>query len=137
MIDVRKEKDTERLRQIAVLLEQENGKLHKRLAALAAQVDALKGRDTATLQQEIEALKKEVAASSAASSKKNTSERRRRRRRPSKASKERTNFGTTDQPELEMEENLLTMAAQDRTCPKCGGVHGELAGQFEESEYVD
>jgi hypothetical protein len=31
MIDVRKEKDTERLRQVAVLLEEENEKLHKRL----------------------------------------------------------------------------------------------------------
>lgn len=140
MIDVRKERDPERLRQVAVLLEQENTKLHERLANLAAQVDELKGQDPQTLQREIEALKAEFAgfASSAEDSSGNKSERRGRKRRDRKDDKkEREEYGTTDQPELDVEQQVLTLSEDDRRCSKCGGLHAEMTGQFEESEYID
>lgn len=136
VIDVRKERDPERLRQVAILLEQENGKLHERLARLAAQVDELQGQDPTTLQKEIEALRAELTQGGGASSS-NKSERRKRKPRDKKPPKDRTEFGTTDQPNLEIEQRVLTLPQDELVCPKCGGIHTEMPDQFEESEYID
>src|SRR5688572_10417691 len=57
MMRIERINDIDTLRQVAVLLDRENRRLHERLAKLASEIDRLKGQDTSTLQRELDALK--------------------------------------------------------------------------------
>lgn len=137
MVDVTREKDPEVVRQVAVLLARENEKLHERLAKLAAENDELKGREANRLQQELDALQDDLNGSSTDSrGKVNHSERRRRKRRKKEPAKQRNEHGPTDQPDLEVQEEIFTLPDAELVCPTCGKRHVEMNGQFEESRYI-
>jgi|SRR5690554_486652 len=61
MVDIRTEKNIERLRQVAVLQDAENAFLHERLAALSAKIDALEKANQEELQQELKAVQQHLA----------------------------------------------------------------------------
>ncbi len=133
MLDPRTETDPDRLRQMAVLLEQENGRLHTELKRLAKKVADLEG---ANAQQVIDGVLTKLPESS--KSRRNKSERRRRQRRPTKnEKKKRTEFGNRPQPELDIEEVELKLEGEACTCESCGKPLQAMAGQSEDAEYVD
>jgi len=51
--------------------------------------------------------------------------------------KDRTEWGTTEQTELDVEEEVHELDDADKTCPECGGRLEPIDGQFEESEEID
>lgn len=122
MIEIEREQDTEVLRQVAILLDRENRRLHERLHKLVAENARLKGAEAATLQLEIDQLKELLA------------QRERRIFGPSSEKRPRTNgeepveekppqtgHGPTPQPELVTLETVHELPEAERTCPACGG----------------
>lgn len=62
MIDLATESRLDVLRQVALLQQQENTKLHQRIATLVARLAALEGKDASVaLQLELEALRTQLA----------------------------------------------------------------------------
>ena len=62
MLNLATETDIERLRQAALLLEQENVRLFRRLENLVAELAEARGEDARSLQLEIECLKEQLAS---------------------------------------------------------------------------
>jgi transposase len=130
-------RDPERLRQVAVLLERENEKLHAKIQNLLAEVARLRGGAAVTAQHELEFLKellahRERALFSA------SSERRPRSTPddPPPAPAARRGHGPTAQPKLPIVEIVHDLADGDRTCPQCGGTLKEMAGQTEDADEI-
>jgi transposase len=137
MPNVRKESDPERLRQMAVLLEDENKRLHKQIQHLANENAALRGQ--ADSQGVLADVLHELTSkgSPAAGHKKSRSERRRRKTRgKGGAKKEREVFGPTPQ-ELEVVEETYEILPEHCVCGDCGQPTVAMTNAFEESEYVD
>jgi transposase len=137
VINLATETDIERVRQVALLLERENAKLHKRLAELTEKLAHAEGKDATTLQLEIaflkEALDRQNRALFGTSSEKrgaNGAERK-KDREPQRG------HGPSAQPKLPIVEVVHKLEETDKACPSCGGAMSEMAGQFEESEEVD
>lgn len=136
MIDVSKETDIERLRQVAQLLLDENDRLHRRLQALVQRLAKATGDEAAQLQIELDLLREQLAqrnqALFGASSEKRGRDHDEQASRPPQKG-----HGPTPQPELPVVETVYELDEADRACPKCGGDLVEMAGQFETSEVVD
>ena len=62
MLNLATETDIERLRQAALLLEQENARLFRRLETLVAELREARGEDARSLQLEIAHLKEQLAS---------------------------------------------------------------------------
>ncbi|MCP5044008.1 MAG: IS66 family transposase [bacterium] len=138
MRDVRTEDDLDRLRQMAVLLDGENARLHKEIQKLASEVAELRGLTTGQAQQLLEGVVAKLDAGGSKPHKTSASERRGRRRRKNKdAPKKRTEFGPTEQPALELEETTVSLPADKCTCGDCGLPLKEMVGGFEQSEFID
>lgn len=129
-------RDPELLRQVAVLLERENDKLHAKIQSLLAELARLQGEAAVTAQRELEFLKellaqRERALFSASSE---------RRPHPKTADEPppapRRGHGPTAQPHLPTVEMVHELAAADQTCPQCGGTLKEMPGQTEDSEEI-
>ena len=142
MLDVRNENDPDRLRQMAVLLEGENARLHKELQKLAREVAELRGLTAEQAQGSLEGLlagletptKKNGSANPLASK----SERRGRQRRDdAETPKQRTTYGPTAQPDLIVEDETLSLLDVSRHCECCGLPLDEMTGAFEDSEFID
>jgi transposase len=131
-------RDPELLRQVAVLLEQENTKLHVKVQRLIAELTELRGEPAVTAQRELEFLKELLAqrehALFGASSE-------RRPRLPAEEAAPpptaRRGHGPTVQPKLPVIEVVHELAEADQTCPQCGGSLQEMKGQTEDSEEID
>ncbi len=134
MVDLRREKDVEILRQAAQLLEAENRRLVARVMELTTALLKAQGKDRALIQLEIENLQAQLE-------KKNrmifgrSSERRGDDSEP-KTKTPQSGHGPREQKELRVvvEEHVLDEA--DRACTACGGALEEM-GQAEESEEID
>lgn len=139
MIDVSKETDIERLRQVAKLLLAENDRLHRRLQALVAKLAKASGDEAAQLQLELDQLREQLAQRNQAlfgtSSEKRGGEKTKRADDDGRPPK--TGHGPTPQPELPVVEQVCELDEADRACPKCGGALSEMVGQFETAEMVD
>lgn len=130
-MDLRRERDIEQLRRIALAQQVQIEQLLRVLRAKCEELQALKG-DPAELQQTlalVETLTKQhqAAVESAAFA-------------PSegkKSRKERAAFGPTEQPALITEERVFELDEADRICPSCGRELHALDHQFEESELID
>lgn len=137
MVNVRTEKDPERLRQVAVLLDDEVARLHKELARLAQENAALRGLSEEQAQGMLDGIATRLAAA-APPNKPSKSERRRRRRRGrDDEAKKRTQFGPREQSRLLVDEQIVALPASDCACEACGLPLAEMAGGFESSEYID
>jgi transposase len=129
--------DTNTLRQVAVLLDRENRRLHERLQALAAEVDRLKGQDATTIQRELEALKELLAQRDQAIFGDKTEKRSHPAgEEPESDRAPRRGHGPRVQPSLPILDVIHELDAADQICPQCGGQLLEMAGQTEDSEEV-
>ena len=117
-------------------LETETGVLLAQIAELTKQLAQAKSRDVQLeLDLQLRKLRERLASANqeAFGSK---SERRGRGERKKKDDKEQTGHGPTDQPDLEREQQVLTLDEADLCCPKCAGDLRVMAEQFESSELI-
>jgi len=131
-VDLRRERDLEQLRRIALAQQVQIEQLLRVLQAKCEELQALKG-NPAELQQTlalVESLTKQQqeARDAAGESKPVTGK---------KSPKERASHGPTAQPDLPHVEQIFELDEADRVCPCCGGGLRPIDGQFEESEMVD
>jgi len=125
------------LRQVAVLLERENDKLHAKLQALTAELGRLRGDARPAAEFELEFLK-ELLAQRARALFGASSEQRPGPPPPppSVPPVPRRGHGPTAQPTLPTLDMVHELDAADLTCPQCGGTLREMAGQTEDAEEI-
>jgi transposase len=137
MLSIERIKDIETAKQVALLLQGENERLHKRLEELAREVATLKGQDgTKQLELEMMRLQEQMSALQrrlfAASSEKRAGD----KGDGDKKKEPRTGHGPKTQADLPIVEQTHELPADEMTCPACGGTLAEWEGQFEESQEV-
>ncbi|MDD5308828.1 MAG: IS66 family transposase [Deltaproteobacteria bacterium] len=137
MLSIERIKDIETSKQVALLLQGENDRLHKRLEELTREVSKLKGLDEAKqlelemmrMQEQMGALQRKLFGASS-------------EKRPGdegdgdKKKEPRTGHGPKEQPELPIVEQTHELPADEMTCSACGGTLAEWEGQYEESQEV-
>src|SRR3990167_3173335 len=125
------------LRQLAVLLERENEKLHAKVQALAHELARLRGADTSAAEHQLAFLKELLAQREQALFGPSSEQRPRRPdAEPAPVPIPRRGHGPTVQPELPRVEVLHVLDAADQTCPQCGGTLRPMAGQTEDAEEI-
>jgi transposase len=131
-------RDADVLRQVAILLERENDRLHAKLQTLTAELARLRGDARPAAEFELEFLK-ELLAQRERALFGPSSERRARPpdAEPAPTPPPRRGHGPKTQPELPRVEMVHVLDAADQTCPQCGGTLTEMPGQTEDSEEVD
>jgi transposase len=138
LLNLATETDIERLRQAALLLEQENTRLFRRLEALVAELAEARGEDARSLQLEIEILKEHLASRTKALFG-DSSERRpcAEHERAEERQEPRPGHGPREQKALPIVEVVHELDEPDQMCPSCGGDLEPMAGQFEEADEID
>lgn len=136
MLRVEQVRDPETLRQMAILLERENERLHERVKELTVKLSRLEGGGGGMLQQELEFLKELLARREQALFGA-SSEKRPRTEQEEKATSAlpQRGHGPKAQPELPILPKVHELDEVDRVCRVCGGQLEEM-GQFEESDEV-
>ena len=132
-MDLRREKDIEQLRRVALAQQVQIEQLLRVLRAKCDELATLKGSEE-ELQQTL-ALVEELSRRAQASSDEPASTEKHAGGDPPR--KAREHFGNTVQPELPVVEQLFELDAADKTCPSCGGALAPMKGQFESSEMID
>ena len=130
------ETDIERLRQAALLLEQENARLFHRLERLAGELREARGEEAHSLQLEIAQLKEQLASRTKALFG-DSSERRPCAEKKTKKKEANLGHGPREQKALPIVEVVHELDEPDQACPSCGGDLEPMAGQFEEAEEID
>jgi transposase len=128
-VDIRRERDIEQLRRIALTQQTQIRNLLDTLQSKCDVIDELRG-DSGELQQTIELLNRLQEAQAREEDEHDTP-------KPKKKGKPQRGHGPKEQPELERIEKLFELDEPDRACPSCGGRLEPLKGQFESSEMVD
>jgi transposase len=129
-------RDPEVLRQIAVLLERENAKLHAKVQTLLTELATLRSGDGTPTADQL-ALLQELLAQRERALFGPSSE-----RRPRPTADEptppvpRRGHGPTRQLKLPRVEVVHELPAAEQTCPQCGGTLKEWRGQTEDSEEI-
>jgi transposase len=129
--------DADMLRQVAVLLERENARLHERLQRLTDELAHLRGEDAAAAQIHL-AFLRELLAQRERALFGHASEKRPRPGAPAESapSGPQRGHGPTAQPTLPAIETVHTLPETEQTCPACGGMLTALAGQTEDAEEI-
>jgi len=128
--------DLDQLKQVAVLLEKENQRLHERLQSQTQELATLRGEDgREALQLELEKLQAEMARLQRRLLG-NPSEKRPQPRTQDASPAQRSGHGPRPQPELPIKEQVHELAPEERGCPVCAGQLDEWPDQYEESEEV-
>lgn len=137
MISLHNESRPDVLRQAALLLEQENRRLHERIQRLTLELARLQGRDmTAALQIELDALKELLSRREQALFG-DSSEKRPHSEPASQAEpKPRRGHGPREQSQLPVMDVLHRLDESCLDCPACGGHLEEWKDQQEESEEI-
>jgi transposase len=133
---VEKLDDPALVKQAALLLEQENARLHKRLQEMTAEIAKLNGKDgqkqleleLVHLQEQVAGLRQDIFGAS--------SEKRKAKEASPAPRAPRNGHGRREQPELPIEERAHELTEADRVCPECGEPLAEWEGQSEDSEEV-
>jgi transposase len=137
MMKLEQIRDSETLRQVAILLENSVAKLQKENTKLRCEIARLRGQ-AVDPQMELGLLKEQLAAMQsklfAASSEKRPSENTEETTAVPKTPK--TGHGPKPQPNLPVEVVTHTVAEEEKTCTFCGGHLEEWEGQAEESEEI-
>ena len=139
MLDLRSEKDIERLRQVALLLDSQMKHLLGVLANKCAELDQFKGSD-GELQLALALLEQ---ASKDAEGKSGTKAATPQDRGGPRGGgdkgerKPREGHGPTEQMNLERVPLVCELDCADRTCPCCGGHLVPMIDQVERSEMID
>lgn len=135
MLHIEKIVDLEQLRQVALLLEAENARLHKRLQVLVAQLAALEGksgseqlqRELLKLQEQMAVLQHRMFGRSSEKSPHTTG---------SKEKKPQVGHGPKAQPQLPVVELRHELDEADQVCTLCGNALKPLGEQTEDSEEI-
>jgi transposase len=140
VIAIQSESRLEVLREMALLLERENRRLHERIQQLTLTLAGLQGKDgAAALQLELEALK-ELLSKREKALFGDSSEKRPSSPSDSEASapepKRRKGHGPRPQLELPVVEVLHVLDEPCQDCPCCGGHLAEMKDQTEDSDEV-
>ncbi len=136
MLNLATETDIERLRQAALLLEQENARLFHRLERLAGELREARGEEAHSLQLEIAHLKEQLASRTKALFG-DSSERRPCAGQRTKNKEANLGHGPREQKALPIVEVVHELDEPDQACRSCGGDLEPMAGQFEEAEEID
>ncbi len=131
-MDLRREKDIEQLRRIALAQQVQIEQLLRVLRAKCDELAALKGSEdelqqTLALIEDLSRRAQQAAAQAATPS----------GPAAKKARKQRERFGNTEQPALPIIEQVFELDAADKICPSCGGELAPMKEQFETSEMID
>ena len=124
------------LRQVAVLLERENQRLHDRLQQLTTELAQLRGQDASAAQIHLEFLRELLAQRERALFGDSSEKRPRPDESPRSTAATLNGHGPKAQPMLPRVEQRHTLPEPERTCPQCGGTLTELAGQTEDAEEI-
>jgi len=129
--------DLDTAKQVALLLEKENERLHKRIATLLTKLAKLEGKD-GSRQLELELMKLQEEAAQLRSSLFGQSSERRDspKTEESKTPPARRGHGPRSQPKLPHIDVEHDLDQADQQCPECGGELVEWPGQYEESEEI-
>ncbi len=138
MVGLATETDLERLRQMALLLEAENARLHRRLVELTRALAEAKGAAHAQLELEIARLQEQLAARTRALFGP-SSERRGDDAgdAPPRTPAPRRGHGPREQAALPLVEVVHTQPDEAAPCPQCGGTVEAWKDQYEEAEEID
>jgi transposase len=136
VVTIQSESRLEVLREVALLLEQENRRLHERIQQLTLTLARLQGQDgTSALQMELEALKELLSRREKALF--GDSSEKRPHPDPAIPDPEpRPGHGPRAQPQLPIVEVLHLLDESNRECPACGGHLEEMTDQQEASEEI-
>jgi transposase len=143
VIDLATESRPEVLRQVALLQQQENAKLQRRIGELVARLAELEGKDaTAALQMELVRLQEQLAKANQKLFGRSSEQRPAptagdEGAPPEAPAAPRRGHGPRPQPSLPVVEVVHALDAPDQTCTACGGALRAWEGQFEESEEID
>lgn len=137
MIDLDRETDPEKLRQVAKLALADNERLVQRIVKLTAALADAKGKRQEELALEITQLKEQLAQTRQRLFGKKSERRGQGRRAPEPEPEADRGHGPREQPELPHEETPHTLPEDERTCPSCGGELKEWPDQAETTEEVD
>jgi len=130
-------RDADMLRQVAVLLERENEKLHAKVQALTHELARLRGQDASAAERQLAFLKELLAQREQALFGPSSEQRPRRPDHEAPpAPAPRRGHGPTAQPELPRVEMVHVLDQADQTCPQCGGTLRPMAGQTEDAEEI-
>jgi transposase len=135
-VDLRRERDIEQLRRVALAQQVQIEQLLRVLQAQAAELGALKGNDKELQEklalveqltreaQKVQTTLDELSPGGAAGTGKTNK-------------KKRETFGNTEQPSLPHVPEVFELDDADKTCPSCGGELRPMKGEFETSEMID
>ncbi len=136
MVGLATETDLERLRQMALLLEAENARLHRRLVELTRALATATGGAQAQLELELQRLQEQLAARTRALFGP-SSERRGSGEPAEAASAPRRGHGPRTQAALPLVEVVHEQSDEAPPCPQCGGTLAPWQNQYEEADEVD
>jgi len=141
MVGLATETDPERLRQMALLLEAENARLHRRLVELTRALAAATGATQTQLELEIARLQEQLAARTRAlfgpSSERRGDTARDQTEDPASPPAVQRGHGPRTQPTLPLVEVVHTRREDAAACPQCGGALEPWKDQYEEAEEID
>jgi transposase len=143
VVDLERETDIERLRQIALLQQTQLERLIAIHAKKCAELDRLKRQGGGELQQTlalIESARREAAALAdavEAAARREAEKHGDQAQREGSPAREQRGHGPTEQLRLERVPVRCTLDEADRKCPDCGGDLVEMKGQCETSELID
>jgi transposase len=130
VVRIKHEHDLETLRQIALLVDDENRRLVDENVRLRVELARARGiPDTEQLRlsilEELQKKREHIFRID-----------ERRERKPSNGAKKSPGHGPREQPQLPVIDKVIELAENERRCLVCDGELGEMSGQFEESEVV-
>ena len=134
VVDLRRERDIEQLRRVALAQQVQIEQLLRALRAKCDELAALKGSEdelqqTLALVEQLSRAAGQPQGADAPGDAGNESEKKTR--------KPREKFGNTEQPHLPELEQVFELDAADLTCPSCGGQLAPMKDQYESSEMID
>lgn len=134
-VDLRRERDIEQLRRVALAQQSQIETLLRVLRAKCDELATLKGSEE-ELQQTL-ALIEDLSRRAKTPPADDDDDAPQTTTGEKPARKKREHFGNTAQPKLPTVEQIFELDAADVTCPSCGGELAEMKGQFETSEMID
>jgi len=137
VVDIRKTKDAEVLRQIAIVQDAELRRLHDKLQALNRENAALKGLSGEALEAQLRLIEREIAEATARAYGGGSERRPHHEQQEQREKKPKKGHGPQEQPKLPTIEVEHALDDADQACTECGGQLEEWKDQFEESEEVD
>jgi len=136
-VRVSEETNIELLRKKAEVLECENERLSKRVGDLLREVLTLKGMGPEQVDLNLPGLLEQVTKPKSGGLTKPGSERRANFDKEKKTREPQVGHGPTEQPELEVQEELFEVDEADKVCPVCGEKLEDWDGHEDETEVID